>query len=107
MKHEAQPMPSPMTEARLRVMQKRVAREQPLAVAADQPLVVDSVRERVMERALGKKKFQATRDAKYDDDGDEIEVETDWTLIDRYLATPLGSPAAGAALAMWRRAWGR
>jgi hypothetical protein len=46
-------------------------------------------------------------DGRCDDDGDAVEIEGLWTWCDRYLASPIGSVAALAALAQWKRAWAK
>lgn len=39
-----------------------------------------------------------TKESRFDDDGDEVESETDGVLWDRYLGTEIGSRAARSAL---------
>lgn len=114
MKHEAQLIPSPMSSERLREMRARVRKGLPLAVPSDQPAIVESVRHRGKKVAKNGhavlargKRNHSTNESRFDDEGEEIEVETDWSLIDRYLRTEIGTQAALAALATWKRAWGR
>ena len=105
------PIPSPMTPARLRLMQARAAKGQPLTQPGDNAGVTASLRNRstslaghaVLARAVGhKRKLQTSKLAKFDDDGDEIEIPDEFAAVDRYLATKPGSAAALAALAAWR-----
>ena len=111
-----------MDESRLKVMQGRAARGVPLAEASDQPLVTEGIRitargryakpgkdaHTVRARSVGRKsKVQKTKDARFDDEGDEIETPHEFSLIDQYLATEIGSQAAAKAMAEWRRRLGR
>lgn len=100
MRTETRPIPSPMTEARLKQMQQRPARGEPLAGLADQPAVTKSIGERgkktskhgftVLARSVGhKSKQQKAREAKFDDDGEEIEVWHPFAALDRYLEIAL------------------
>lgn len=99
---------SPMTDERLKLMQKRLAKGLPLATNDDQPSVTKSVAQRTKARSLRRgNQPNVTRDARFDDVGDAIEVPTDFSLIDKYLETPLGSQAAAKALAAWKRDWKR
>lgn len=92
-------------------MQQRAAKQQPLTRPSDNSGVTASLRNRstslaghaVMARAVGhKRKVQTSKLAKFDDDGDEIEIPDEFAAVDRYLQTKPGSEAALAALAAWR-----
>ena len=84
--------PPLMTADRLRLMQSRLARQEPLAQPQDQPSVTESIR---------------VRNASVRNDGDEIVEEADSVLWDRYFATPLGSNAARECLDMILRSRNR
>lgn len=111
---DAKPIPSPMTEARLKTMQQRAAKGIPLAVQSDQPAVTQSIAGRfkktakdgfrVMARTIGhKKKCQSTKEARFDDEGEAIEEWHQFAAVDRYLATEPGSQAAAVAMRAWRQ----
>lgn len=97
MKTTDKPIPSPMTEARLAIMQRRAARQEPLAQPADNHAVTRSIAERGVS-----KRGKPTREAQFDDEGEAIELPNEFSLVDAYLATPIGSAAARAALARWK-----
>lgn len=118
MSMDAKPIPSPMTEQRLLVMQRRREKQMPLAVPADQASVTKSIRargqktakdgHRILARAVGhKRKTQTTKEARFDEEGDEIESWHQFAAVDQYLETEPGSHAAAMALAAWRREMGR
>ncbi len=108
MSSDSRLIPSPMTEARLKVMQRRAAKGLPLATNDDQPSVTRSVAQRMKARSLRRgNQPNVTRDARFDDEGDAILTPDNFSLIDAFLATPIGSPAAAKALAAWKRDWKR
>lgn len=114
---EAKPIPSPMSEKRLLVMQRRAAEHEPLSQPTDQPVVTADVQSRargryakidkdgfrVMARTIGhKSKTQSSKEAKFNEDGDEIEDVGQFTLLDRYLSIALN--CRGPLTAEWWRA---
>lgn len=110
-------IPLAMDSSRLLLMQQRAERGEPLAQMDDQEQVTASIKKRhaktgqnghtVLARSVGhKQKVQVSKIANFDDDGDEIERLTDFTLIDRYLDTKPGTQAALLALADVRNSRG-
>lgn len=99
-------LPSPMTSEREELMRARAAAGEQIAQAADQGGVTESIQRR--HASVNKNGFSAnarkvhktgpTKDAKFDDDGDEIITETDAVLWQKYFATSPGSRAARGAM---------
>lgn len=97
---ETRPIPSPMTEERLKLMQARAAKGETLTGPADQPAVTKSIGERgkktskhgftVLARSVGNRnKNNRTREARFDDDGEAIEEWHPFAALDRYLEIAL------------------
>ena len=104
-------IPSAMSPGRLLLMQQRAECGEPLAQRADSDGVTASIQRRgkkvakngyfVAARAVGqgsKNKTQTTREARFDDDGEEYEKVDEFTLIDAYLDTRPGTRAAAETL---------
>lgn len=113
-------IPSAMDESRLLLMQGRADRGEPIAQASDSDAVTASIQRRhaktakngysVAARAVGqgsKNKKQITRCANFNDEGEEYDRVNEFTLMDQYLKTPLGSESAARAMAVWRQSLGR
>ena len=110
---EAQNLPSPMSEEREAVMRDRAANGEELAVPADNSGVTESIRRR--HTSQRKNGFNATArsvrgpakalagDARFTEDGDEIGKASDFTALDRYLATTPGTDSAAHALRLWKQ----
>ena len=98
--------PSPMTRGRLRVMQDRLTRNEPLAIAEDQPRVARSIQRRYTARArsvgLGGKPPARDKEARFDEDGEPLDDRNDVDAVDRYLATQPGTESAAHALRIWK-----
>jgi len=99
-------IPSPMTSEREELMRKRAAAGEQITQAADQGGVTESIQRRhasqnkngFSSNARKVHKTGPTKDAKFDDDGDEIIAETDAVLWQKYFATSPGSRAARGAM---------
>lgn len=97
--------PSPMTKRRLRVMQDRLTRNEPLATLADQSQVARSIQRRYTARArsvgLGGKPLSKDSAPRFDEDGEPLESFNSFAACDRYLATKIGTEEARHALRLW------
>ena len=98
--------PSPMTKRRLRVMQDRLSRNEPLATLDDQPQVSQSIQRRYTARArvlgLGGKPPARDKESRFDEDGEPLDDRNEFDAVDRYLATRPGTEAAAHALRIWK-----
>lgn len=84
-------IPSPMTEERLRLFQKRAEAQQSIARRSDRDgatgrhASTSLAGTHTHARSVGSR-IRTSRESKYDEDGEELEVSSDFTALDRYLA---------------------
>ena len=102
-----------MSEDRELEIQGRAERGESLAQASDQPVVTESIRRRhasqrkdgmhTTARSVRGPAKALAGDARFDEDGNEIEKVGEFDCCDRYLATKIGTESAAHALQIWRQ----